>query len=517
MAGLADIIHELKTEKGLSEELVKIVIEDFLKAAYKKRFDTDENVAVYFSNDNSEVALYSKKTIVSEVEDEVRQIVLADARELEPDCELGDQLLIEINPQDFSRNEVRVANQRALQRIREFESDSLQSEFKSKVGEIVIGYYLREANKNIIVDLGKTEGLLPKRFQSPKEIYRVGDKIKALVHSVERTNGNRLEVVLSRTHAEFVKKIFELEVPELYDGTVEIVKIVREPGYRTKIAVRSLHSEIDPIGTCVGAKGSRINNVMLELDNERIDILRYDSDPLTFIHNSLSPAEVKQVVVFDYAQRNAIAVVEDDVFPIAIGKLGLNVRLANRLTDWNISVKTETEFKEMSESNEMLKNFFEDPPQKAVAEEVDISEVRELPGLRADVIKKLEAANVKYIEDLLHVSNADLTEKGLDADEIKHVRVVLKEVIELDVPDAPSGGSAEAASADAAGENDDALISVLPLSDAVRAKLAQAGIEKLYDLALRHSNGTLQQIEGLTDEDRNEIETVIRENIEYEE
>ncbi len=530
MAELASIIQELKNEKGFSEDLIRIILEDSLKAAYKKRFGTDENVVIDFRADHSEVALYSQKTIVEEVEKnrDVFDITLKEARVFEPECEVGDQLLIEIKPQDFTRSEALVASQRATQRIRDFEGDLLQAEFKNKLNEIVVGYCLREVHKNVIVDLGKVEGILPKRFQTPKEVYRTGDRVKALLHSVERTQGHRLEVVLSRTHAEFVKKIFELEIPELNDGTIEIVKIVREPGYRTKVAVRSMHSEIDPVGTCVGAKGSRINNIILELDGERIDVLRYDSDQLTFIHNALSPAEVKQVIIMDNANRSALAVVEDEVFPIAIGKLGLNVRLANRLTDWNINVKTETEFREMNKDNEMLQTVFNDvsdidtSSDEAVSdEELDISKVRELPGMRSDIVSKLEDASIEYIEDLLQVSDSQLIEKHFSSDEIAYIRKVLQEIVEVeDAEDTQASEEAQVDdNAEENSEDDGKGLSVreLPLSDAIIEKLIDAGIEKIYDLALLYSNKKINTLSSLDEDEQKALENVIKESIEYEE
>ena len=276
---------------------------------------------------------------------------MSEALELNEDCEVGDELLIEINPKEFDRVSVQSAKQKARQSLREIQKDTLYSEFKDKVGEMIIGYYQRERNGNIYVDLGKTEGILPKKYQSPREIYHPNDRIKALIYEVVKTPTG-LQIVLSRNHAEFVKKIFELEVPEIYDKTIEISKIVREPGYRTKIAVRSTREDVDPVGACVGLKGVRIQAVVRELEGEKIDILRYSLDSRSFIKNALSPAEVNQVVILDEAKKLALAIVPDAQFSLAIGKQGLNVRLANRLTDWNIDVKTETQFSEMDISAE---------------------------------------------------------------------------------------------------------------------------------------------------------------------
>jgi N utilization substance protein A len=211
---------------------------------------------------------------------------------------------------------------------------------------MVIGYYQRERNGNIYVDLGKTEGILPKKYQSPREVYHPSDRVRALIYEVAKSPTG-LQIVLSRTHAEFVRKVFELEVPELYDHTIEIYKIVREPGYRTKMAVYSNREDVDPVGACVGLKGVRIQAVVRELEGEKIDVLKYDPDPRTFIRNALLPAEVEQVVVLDEAKKSALAVVQENNFSLAIGKQGLNVRLANRLVDWNIDVRRRSSSLEM--------------------------------------------------------------------------------------------------------------------------------------------------------------------------
>lgn len=503
---LADIIHELKSSKNLSEELIQIVIEDGLKSAYKKRFGTDENAHVIVDFENSEVALFSKKTIVETIEDDVLEIDFESAKALEPECEIGDQILIEFKPDDFSRTEIMVANQKVIQRVREFEGNSLYSEFKNKEGEIVVGYFLRENNNNIMVDLGQAEGVLPKKFQSSRDTPQSGDRIKALIYEVKK-QGNRFEILLTRTHPEFIKKIFELEVPEIYDGTVEIVKIVREPGYRTKMAVRSLHADVDPIGTCVGTKGVRINNVMLELDNERIDILRYDSDPLTFIHNALSPAEVKQVIITDFAKRSAIAVVNDDKLSIAIGKLGLNVKLANRLTDWSINIKTISQFQEMEGSGEL--EIFESL-EVDEAEEVDVKKVNELQDLEKETIDKLLAASIEYIEDLFQYSNEEFYEKGLDESEVRKIREILQGFKSSDF-------KAEDKEEEEYEESDeDMAVNVLPIKEEVLQKIAAHGIVSLYDLVNLFSEDKLSEITDINDEEIAHIIEVIKDNIELE-
>ena len=339
-SGLTEAIRLLVQERGISEELIQKTIEEFLIAAFKKKFGTAENAVVRFSESDGEVTLYAQKRIVEDVYDPVSEISLEEANDYDEDAEVGDELLIEVNPHEFDRVAVQSAKQKAKQALREIQKDTLYSEFSEKVGEMIIGYYQRERNGNIFVDLGKTEGLLPKRYQSPREVYRPNERIKALIYEVTK-NPSGLQIILSRTHTEFVRRVFELEVPEVYDKTVEIYKIVREPGYRTKLAVYSNREDVDPVGACVGLRGVRIQAIVRELEGEKIDILKYDVDPRQFIRNALSPAEVNQVILLDEAKRQALAVVPENQLSLAIGKQGLNVRLANRLADWNIDVKTD--------------------------------------------------------------------------------------------------------------------------------------------------------------------------------
>ena len=320
-SGLADAIRSIVQDRGISEDLVKKTIEDFLLAAYKKKYGQCDNAVVRFDEEGDEVALFARKQIVEDVYDEVAEIAIEEALELNEECELGDELLIEINPQEFDRVAVQSAKQKAKQTLRDIQKDTLYSEFQEKVGEMIIGYYQRERNGNIFVDLGRVEGILPKRYQSPREIYRPNDRIKALIYEVNKTPSG-LQIVLSRTHTDFVRRIFELEVPEVYDKTVEIFKIVREPGYRTKLAVYSNRDDVDPVGACVGMKGVRIQAIVRELEGEKIDILKYDNNYRDFIKNALSPAEVDTVVVLDEAKRQALAVVDENQLSLAIGKQG---------------------------------------------------------------------------------------------------------------------------------------------------------------------------------------------------
>jgi len=306
---LSETVLQLSHERGLSEELLQKTIEDMLMAAYRKRYGTDENAIVRI-DDDWQVSIFSRKKVVEhdDVYNPVDEIDLWEAKELNPDADVGDEILVVVDTvSEFNRQSVQLARQTAHQSIREIQKDSLFSEFKDKIGEIIIGYYQRERNGTIYVDLGKIEGILPKKYQSSRETYHMNDRIKALIKEVNKT-ASGLQIVLSRSDPEFVRAIFELEVPEVYDKTIEIHKIVREAGYRTKLAVYTNHDDVDPVGACVGLKGVRIQAVIKELEGEKIDILRYDPDPRRFIKNSLSPAEVRDVIILNEKSKKALAV-----------------------------------------------------------------------------------------------------------------------------------------------------------------------------------------------------------------
>jgi len=428
---MSEAIRQLIQDRNMSEELILKTIENTLLAAYKRRFGNADNAIVRFSDDNRGVSIYAKKRIVDSDNfyDPTSEIELDEAKELNPDAEINDELLIEVDPRDFDRGSVQSAKQTAHQSIREIQKDSLHAEFKDKIGEIIIGYYQRERNGTVFVDIGKVEGKLLKKYQSPREEFHVNDRIKSLIVEVNK-NQNGLEVILSRTHTDFVRAIFELEVPEIYDKVVEIHKIVREPGYRTKLAVYSNRDDVDPVGACVGLKGVRILAVIKELEGEKIDILKYDPDPRKFIKNALSPAEVRDVIILDEAKHQALAVVNESQLSLAIGKQGLNVRLANRLVDWNIDVKTDAQFEEMdiaAESRRAVSQLFGEEDE--YGEEYTL--ISQLPGVDASVAALLRENNKDFIEDFLSLSEEELMEIGLSKEQQETLKGIIEEHIEI--------------------------------------------------------------------------------------
>lgn len=425
----AEAIRALIQEKGYSEESVRGIVENTIKAAYKRTFGIDDNCIVQISDDMTDVEVYSRKEVVDGVYSPITEIEFDEAKDLNPDCEIGDMVDIPIDPKkDFERSAVSTGKQTAHQKLSEIQKDSLYAEYKSKEGEIIIGYYQRERNGNIYVDLGKVEGVLPARFQSEREVYHKNDRIKALIKEVKKNPG--FQVVLSRTDPDFVRSILELEVPEIYDKVVEIHGIVREAGYRTKVAVSSHREDVDPVGACVGPKGIRIKAVIGELEGEKIDVIPYDPDPRVFIRNALSPSEVTDILILDEEKRLALAVVPDNQFSLAIGKQGLNVRLANKLTDWIIDVKTEEQYQESSEliaeSRKAAQNLFNDDYDT-------IATVAELPGVDERVANILAENGISEIENFIEAAqNGSLAGiEGLSEEDIAAVQGLIDKSVEF--------------------------------------------------------------------------------------
>jgi len=425
MAGVKiEDVRKFALEKELDEDLALKIVEQTLKAAYKTAFKTDVNAVVITGDDA--VSIYARKKIVDDVVNPVLEVDIEEATKLAPDCELGDELLFELDPKDFKRGSIQAGVQRVHQSTREIQKDSIYSEYKAKEGEIIIGYYQRKKNDNIYVDLGKVEGLLPRKFQLPQEIYHPNDRIKALIKEVKKhRQSNVVQLILSRTDPDFVRRLMELEVPEIYDNIVELYKIVREPGYRTKVAVISHREDVDPVGACVGPKGARIQTIITELEGEKIDVLEYSSDPAVFIANALSPAEVLDVVILDTEKRTALAVVAESQLSIAIGKQGLNVRLANRLADWSIDVKTEKQFQEMdihAETRKAAEELFND----------DVALLTEVEGIDPDVLALLHENHIETVEQLLDTPREELCAlPGMSEEKVNALETLISESFEI--------------------------------------------------------------------------------------
>ena len=340
-----EALKEIVKEKGVSEDLIFSTLEDALVAAYKKNYAkqgaTTQNVVVNMNRETGEIHVYSRKTVVEEVLDEVNEISIEDAKEIDPRYELGEVVNVEVTPKKFGRVAAQAAKQVVIQRIKEEERRIVYNEFMEKECDIISGTVIRKDKSNVFVDLGKIEAVLGPNEQMQGETYSFNERLKLYIVEVKNTTKGA-QVIVSRTHPGLVKRLFELEVPEIYNGIVEIKSIAREAGSRTKISVYSNDENVDAMGACVGPKGIRVQNIVNELKNEKIDIIKWSKLPEEYIANALSPAKVLDVHV-DEDNKSAKVIVEDNQLSLAIGKEGQNVRLAAKLTGWKIDIKSSSQ------------------------------------------------------------------------------------------------------------------------------------------------------------------------------
>ena len=376
---LNEVFEELEREKGISREVIVSSLCDAMVAAYKKhlRVKEIENVEAILDEQGGEIGIFKGKTVVKKVADEENEISLKDAKEIDEDVELGDEVKLEVTPEQFGRIAAQAANQVLTQRIREAERNLVLNEFLDKKGTLITGIIQKvDERRNVIVNIGKIDAIMPRKEQIPGEFYKPGNRIRVFVLNVKETT--RLpQVIVSHAHPEIVRELFELEVPEIEDGIVEIKSISREAGYRTKIAVWSNDPEVDSVGACIGPRGARIQTIVSELKNEKIDIVRYSLDPVEYIVNSLSPARVVSVDIManDEEAHEALVVVPDDQLSLAIGREGQNVRLAHKLTNWKIDIKSVSQM-EKAESD--AQNYSEPQYEEEENEVEDIMNSDEL-------------------------------------------------------------------------------------------------------------------------------------------
>ncbi|RAK11128.1 NusA antitermination factor [Halanaerobium saccharolyticum] len=346
-------LDDIEKDKGISKDVLLEAIETALVSAYKKDFGSKDNVRIEISAEAGEVKVFSRKEVVEEVENENSEISLTEAENIDSKYEIGDIVEIEVTPANFGRIAAQTAKQVVMQRIREAERDVIFDRYKEKEDELITGTIQRFHNDNILIDMGKTEALLPPSEQIAGERYEIGERIKLYVVEVSTTNkGPR--ILVSRTHPGLLKRLFEIEVPEIFQGLVEIKAVAREAGQRSKMAVSSSDNQVDPVGACVGPKGMRVQAVVEQLNNEKIDIVKWDEDPEEFVANALNPAEVVNVKI-NKSDKIAEVVVPDFQLSLAIGKEGQNARLAAKLTGWKVDIKKESEIEEEPENIEEIK------------------------------------------------------------------------------------------------------------------------------------------------------------------
>lgn len=343
---LLDALTLLEKEKGISKEVLLEAIEAALISAYKRNFNSAQNVRVDVNPETGTMRVFARKEVVEEVFDPRLEISYEEAKKINPNYEIEDIVEIEVTPKDFGRIAAQTAKQVVTQRVREAERGVIYSEYIDREEDIMTGIVQRQDSRFIYVNLGKIEGLLPASEQMPNETYKVHDRIKVYITKVEKTTKGP-QIFLSRTHPGLLKRLFELEVPEIYDGTVEIKSVSREAGDRSKIAVHSDNPDVDPVGSCVGPKGQRVQAIVNELKGEKIDIVRWSKDPVEYVANALSPAQVVKVLVNEEEKATTV-IVPDYQLSLAIGKRGQNARLAAKLTGWKIDIKSLSEAKALN-------------------------------------------------------------------------------------------------------------------------------------------------------------------------
>jgi len=404
---LNEVFEELEREKGISREVIVSSLCDAMVAAYKKhlRVKEIENVEAILDEQGGEIGIFKGKTVVKKVADEENEISLKDAKEIDEDVELGDEVKLEVTPEQFGRIAAQAANQVLTQRIREAERNLVLNEFLDKKGTLITGIIQKvDERRNVIVNIGKIDAIMPRKEQIPGEFYKPGNRIRVFVLNVKETT--RLpQVIVSHAHPEIVRELFELEVPEIEDGIVEIKSISREAGYRTKIAVWSNDPEVDSVGACIGPRGARIQTIVSELKNEKIDIVRYSLDPVEYIVNSLSPARVVSVDIMadDEEAHEALVVVPDDQLSLAIGREGQNVRLAHKLTNWKIDIKSVSQ---MERAESEAQNYSDEPQYEEEENEVE---------------------NIMNSEELQEEIEEEMNQQALDEEDIQAEEEVSEE------------------------------------------------------------------------------------------
>jgi len=429
-----EALHQIATDKGISRDDIENIVESAMLSAFKKQYGAIENVKVAFDRDKNTVKIVTKKMVVKKPVSLAEEISYDRALKIRKDIKLGDEIYVEENPfESFGRIAAQTAKQVIIQKIKEAEKNIVYNEYSGREGDLINGYLQRRTKDNLFIDLGKTEGVLPLREQNPLERYKIGDRIKALILSVQRSSKGP-DVILSRAHPKFVERLFEMEIPEIYDGIVRIVKIVREPGLRTKVAVTSDRDDVDSVGACVGMKGIRIQSIVRELEGEKIDIIAFYDDKKIMAANALTPAKIKEVV--QTSTGGVIVVVDNDQYSLAVGRGGHNVRLASKLCGFDIDIKTEETYQAFlnsSESRSIVEQLFSN-------EEMDETPLEELLDLEPRIIKILEKAGIFSVEDLVEKSFDDLMKiEGIGEKTAQRILEILADVVDFGDGDSDAG------------------------------------------------------------------------------
>jgi len=412
---LFQTIDQISREKGIDPQIVIHAIEDAIVVASRKYFKSNEELRGRINPDTGEIDVYALRKVVEEVTNPVREISVDEARRIKPDAQMEEEIEFLKPTVGLGRIAAQLAKQVIFQKVREAERESVYAEYHKHVGEVVNCVVKRFENGDIIVELGKTEGRLGKRDQSKLESFAPNERIRVVITKVDKT-AKGPQVMVSRTDPVLVQHLFQTEVPEIYDGTVQIRSIAREAGERTKIAVTSRERDVDPVGACVGMKGTRVQSIIRELRGEKIDIIQWNEDVVAFATNAISPAKVSRVSVLDSTEKIMEMVVEDSQLSLAIGKKGQNVRLASKLIGWRIDIKSEEEKRAEIES------------QISQMQETAPTPIENMPGLTAALVQKLAASGISTIEQLADLSPEDLENiPGIGSKTVEKIKDVLSE------------------------------------------------------------------------------------------
>ena len=442
---IVEALALIAREKNIDMDTVIAKVEEALLAAAKKRYPNAENMAFKVNRKSGEIIMISLKKVVEEVTDKMTEICLEEATEYDESAELGDEMEIYLEvDEEFGRNAIATAKQVLIQKVREAERDKIYDEFITRVGQLVSGSVQQIDKGNLIVNLGKAEAILPIKEQIPREKYRQGDRIRAYIVDVQKSLAGP-QIILSRASNDLLRCLFELEVPEIFERVIEIRAIAREPGERSKIAVYSADERIDPVGACVGIKGVRVQSIVRELNNERIDIIPFSSAPELFVTRALAPAKVVQIDVFDDEQAMTVAV-EDDKLSLAIGKNGQNARLASKLTGWKINIMSETDYNEMKkrEAEELvpvgnLEGVGAKMEERLV--DADITTIQKLAKSSLEALLKIEGIGQKTAESISARAKAFV-------EELERKRLEEKEIEEQQKSDEEAGEESDETSAE---------------------------------------------------------------------
>ena len=389
---ILEALSQITKDKNIDMDFVIESLEAGLMLAAKKKFGNTENININIDRKSGEIKITASKKVVKEVADPSLEITLAEAKKIDPGAKSAGEVKVDIGFEEFGRNAILAAKQILIQKVKEAEREMIFDEYKDKIEDIVTGSVQQVDKGNLLVNLGRAEGIIPLKEQIPKERYRQGDRIRACILDVQKTTAKGPQIILSRADKRFLHRLFELEVPEIYERIVEIKAVAREPGERSKIAVSSIDDRVDPVGACVGVKGTRVQNIVRELSNERIDIIPWSAMPETFATSALAPAKVVHIDT-SYDDNSMTIVVEDERLSLAIGRSGQNARLASKLIGWKINILSESEYREQRKLEDQLKIY-----------------VSELPGVGKKLKEKLTETGIETIQDLAKSSIESLTQ-----------------------------------------------------------------------------------------------------------